>query len=393
MSTMWLVVVMCALMFGASGYLFSRWRYARLLAASGVSLASLPVMKASRAGTSGRWWQRRWVRIGGQSLAWAALFFSPLLLMIPATADAALSETFRSVFAGEVSRFVVGIMGDYTNPVNQWSRMLLGFCFFVLIVSEATIFVLDGLNTLRLVAAFVSLSITVAFWLGYDYGTSAMWGVGVAISQGMQSFLVGNTDNFFFIQWVKIAFDNVKLEDMGLWDGIKYWQYSTAWEFIAFLLEAVYWLASMWSELGYGLAKIVGVVFIPFYMLESTRPLFDGWLRFFVGFIILNVILKATMVLSALLVRFTLYDLGMNFNGAWGEPTEVVPFAKEQLYLLADSAAALFVAVLFVLSSFVFASILASGAGSMSGALGKLQTWYPEGLPRSSSKRVNLWLA
>ncbi|WP_303708216.1 hypothetical protein, partial [Pseudomonas aeruginosa] len=28
-------------------------------------------------------------------------------------------------------------------------------------------------------------------------------------------------------------------------------QYSTAWEFIAFLLEAVYWLASMWSEQGY----------------------------------------------------------------------------------------------------------------------------------------------
>ncbi|ORL55890.1 hypothetical protein B7H20_23985 [Pseudomonas aeruginosa] len=382
MSTMWLVVVMCALMFSALGYLFSRWRYARLLAASGVSLASLPVVKASLAGTSVRWWQRRWARIGGQSLAWAALFFSPLLLMIPATADAALSETFRSVFAGEVSRFVVGIMGDYTNPVNQWSRMLLGFCFFVLIVTEATIFVLDGLNTLRLVAAFVSLSITVAFWLGYDYGTSAMWGVGVAISQGMQSFLVGNTDNFFFIQWVKIAFDNVKLEDMGLWDGIKYWQYSTAWEFIAFLLEAVYWLASMWSELGYGLAKIVGVVFIPFYMLESTRPLFDGWLRFFVGFIILNVILKATMVLSALLVRFTLYDLGMNFNGAWGEPTEVVPFAKEQLYLLADSAAALFVAVLFVLSSFVFASILASGAGSMSGALGKAANMVSRGVTK-----------
>ncbi|HBO9230286.1 TPA: hypothetical protein L5D69_005895 [Pseudomonas aeruginosa] len=369
-------------MFSALGYLFSRWRYARLLAASGVSLASLPMVKASRAGTSVRWRQRRWVRIGGQSLAWAALFFSPLLLMIPATADAALSETFRSVFAGEISRFVVGIMGDYTNPVNQWSRMLLGFCFFVLIVTEATIFVLDGLNTLRLVTAFVSLSITVAFWLGYDYGTSAMWGVGVAISQGMQSFLVGNTDNFFFIQWVKIAFDNVKLEDMGLWDGIKYWQYSTAWEFIAFLLEAVYWLASMWSELGYGLAKIVGVVFIPFYMLESTRPLFDGWLRFFVGFIILNVILKATMVLSALLVRFTLYDLGMNFNGAWGEPTEVVPFAKEQLYLLADSAAALFVAVLFVLSSFVFASILASGAGSMSGALGKAANMVSRGVTK-----------
>ncbi len=382
MATMWLVVVMCALMFGASGYLFSRWRYARLLAASGVSLASLPVMKASRAGTSGRWWQRRWVRIGGQSLAWAALFFSPLLLMIPATADAALSETFRSVFAGEISRFVVGIMGDYTNPVNQWSRMLLGFCFFVLIVTEATIFVLDGLNTLRLVTAFVSLSITVAFWLGYDYGTSAMWGVGVAISQGMQSFLVGNTDNFFFIQWVKIAFDNVKFEDMGIWDGMKFWQYSTAWEIVAFVLEVVYWLASMWSELGYGLAKIVGVVFIPFYMLESTRPLFDGWLRFFVGFIILTVILKATMVLSALLVRFTLYDLGMNFNGSWGEPTEVVTFAKEQLYLLSDSAAALCVAILFVFSSFVFASILGSGAGSMSGALGKAANMVSRGVTK-----------
>nr|EFG9910311.1 hypothetical protein [Escherichia coli] len=65
MSTMWLVVVMCALMFSALGYLFSRWRYARLLAASGVSLASLPMVMTSRAGTSVRWWQRRWVRIGG----------------------------------------------------------------------------------------------------------------------------------------------------------------------------------------------------------------------------------------------------------------------------------------------------------------------------------------
>ncbi len=382
MSTMWLLVVMCALMFTALGYLFSRWRYARLLAASGVSQAYLPVVMESRAGTSVRWWQRRWVRIGGQSLAWAALFFSPLLLLIPSSADAALSETFRSVFSGEVSRFVVGIMADYTNPVNQWARMLLAFCFVVLLVTEYSIFVLEGFNALRIVSAFVAVSFTVIFWMGYDTGTSALWGVGVGISQGMQSFVVGNTDNFFFIQWVKVALNSVHLEEMGLWDAIKYWQYSTMWEFVAFILEAVYWLASMWAEFGYALAKILGVIFIPLYMLESTRPMFDGWLRFFLGFVILNVVLRATMVLSALLVKFTLYDLGVKFNGSWGEPTEVVPFAKEQLYLLADSAAAIVVAILFVLSSFVFASILASGAGSMSGALGKAANMVSRGITK-----------
>lgn len=126
----------------------------------------------------------------------------------------------------------------------------------------------------------------------------------------------------------------------------------------------------MWADFGYALAKVVGMVLVPFMLLPATRRMFDAWFQFFMGFGFLLVVIKATMVVAAISVKSIMVSLGVSFSADWGEPSEVVQMGVDNLYMLQDASAMLFIAVLFVLSSFSFASILAGGVGNLSGGLG-----------------------
>lgn len=296
-------------------------------------------------------------------------FLMPLVFIQPA--EAALSDTMRGIFDGALSDFVNGIMGDTGNAIYSWSWMMFLALAFLMIVIEVVKFIFEGVNAASNLEALIYFFTTLALMGSYNAFTEAIWGVGVGLSNGYQEYLVGNTDNFFLSQWLNKALGAVVLDDLDIFDTIKLIMYAGQWTIVCALLDLVFWLAALWAEFGYALAKVTGLIFIPFLLLPATRPLFDGWFKFFCGFVFLLIILKATMVVCAICIKAVLESIGVSFSGDYGDPVQVVQIAKDNMYVLADVSAMMLIAVLFILSSFAFASMIAGGVGNLSGGLGK----------------------
>lgn len=302
-------------------------------------------------------------------LGLAVAFLMPLAFMEPA--EAALSETMRGIFDGALANFVNGIMQDTGNDIYTWSWMMFLALAFLLMFFEFVKFIFEGFNAASHLEALCYFFLTLGLMGGYNAFTEAIWGVGVGLSEGYQQYLVGNTDNFFLSQWLNKALGAVVLDDLDVFDSIKLIMYAGQWTIVCALLDMVFWLAAMWAEFGYALAKVTGLIFVPFLLLPATRPLFDGWFKFFCGFVFLLIILKATMVVAAITIKAILESIGVSFAGDYGDPAQVVQIAKDNMYVLADASAMLLIAILFILSSFAFASMIAGGVGNLSGGLGK----------------------
>ena len=305
----------------------------------------------------------------GLALGMFAIFLLPIFFM--PTADAALSDTMRGVFSGELKTFVTGIMSGDTNPVSNFAWMIFAAFSFILFVMEVIKFIWQGNQTESHMIALSMFLVTFMIMGSYDGFTNGIWGIAVGISDGYQEQLVGNTDNFFLSQWMHKTFSAVVVEDLNLFDSMKLIGYVMIWTAAGVVLDAVAYLAAMWADFGYAVGKVVGFVFIPCLLLPATRNLFDGWFKFFTGFGFLLIVLKATMVVAAIAIKAIVGTLGVKYTGTGfaGAPT-AVNIGVDEMYKLADAAAMLFIAALFVLSSFAFASALAGGLGNLSGGLG-----------------------
>ena len=119
---------------------------------------------------------------------------------------------------------------------------------------------------------------------------------------------------------------------------------------------------------GYALAKMIGLIFIPFIIHPLTRSSFNAWLRFFVGFVILSVLLRMTTILLALLIKAQLSSV-VDFDSNW-QPIGAVTLKAGSPFMTSCVATG-FVGIMFVLSSFSFANQLGSGVGSGAGNINK----------------------
>lgn len=296
------------------------------------------------------------------------VFCMPLIVM--PQAEAALSDSMRGIFGGELKNFVTGMM-EPGNSVNNFAWMIFSAFSVFLLIIELVKFIWQGNQTESHLIALCMFFVTFMIMGAYDGFTSAIWGIAVGISDGYQEQLVGNTDNFFLSQWMHKVFAAVVVEDLDMFDSLKLVSYTMIWTGAGVVLDSVAYLAAMWADFGYAVAKVVGFVFIPCLLLPATRSLFDGWFKFFTGFGFLLIVLKATLVVAAIALKAIIGTLGVKYGGGGfaAEPS-AVDIGVDQMYLLVDAAAMLFIAALFVLSSFAFAGSLAGGLGNLSGGLG-----------------------
>jgi len=302
-------------------------------------------------------------------------FFLLIILMMLFTnvayAAATSSDILTSSFLTELSDFIKKVLHD--SAIKKFvDQIMVAFLFFM-IVWEIIFFLYSGLDWSRIFekvmwgsAAFLILSF-------YDPMTSAMWGMAEGLGADIQYIAVGNRDVFFLPNWSMKMFDLIKTEDVDIWDSLVVIILGIVWYIISALLNLVLIISSFFAMFGYALAKITGVFFIPFILFQGTRNYFDGWVRFFIGFVILAIILRINAVIIAILVKAQCSSVIGNSLG-FELPTEPIYISlsgQTGSTLLNNLIFSGVVGIFFVLSSFSFASTLAAGSGSACGSIGR----------------------
>ena len=131
-----------------------------------------------------------------------------------------------------------------------------------------------------------------------------------------------------------------------------------------FLLSIISFLSSCWALYGYALSKIIGLFFIPFLMLEKTSFLFDGWVRFFCGFLIYGIIARANLVLTMIAIK-TFYGIPTNTINT----SLVISYDFTGLGDVLGMVAFTFISILALLSTGRFAATIVSGAQGFGGSV------------------------
>ena len=125
------------------------------------------------------------------------------------------------------------------------------------------------------------------------------------------------------------------------------------------LLSVFAYVSVIWGFWGFTLAKLVGLIFIPTLLYERLSWLFDGWLRFFIGFLVYYIIARLNVVLVACSIALY-FGIGIPFTATPGAPIEL-PFMAS-IFDALGVFVYMFVGLLSLFSTGKFAATIVSGA-------------------------------
>jgi len=124
------------------------------------------------------------------------------------------------------------------------------------------------------------------------------------------------------------------------------------------LLSALAYVSVIWGFWGFTLAKLIGLTFFPTLLTQRFNWLFDGWLRFYAGFLMYYIIARLNVVLVAI-------SLAVYFNVQL-TPNPGPPVELPMMSSLFDAIGIftfMFVGLLSLFSTGKFAATIIAGAG------------------------------
>lgn len=286
--------------------------------------------------------------------------FLLFLFMLPAVAGAQLptdpaAETLN-VFDKEIADIVAANMKATSDlGVITWS--LWSAFAFMLGFKTVALYMFKGLDTLDVLFAVLAIFASLILMNSYDFLTTAIWFAFDAVGFAIQETALGNTDPYFMAIYVHEAFALVDLESVDFWDALGTILWYALFIVLGAILQVMMYIGSSWAMWGYALAKLVGFFFVPFFLLQFTRNIFDGWFKLFIGFVIYNMLIRVVMVLFCVFIKVTM-----------GHPTS-------KIVMPADSSPEIITLIVFMLTGILltisvsgFAAIIAGGFTSPSAA-------------------------
>jgi len=186
----------------------------------------------------------------------------------------------------------------HSSALKDMSEMTWRFFAVTLLVWEMTMYSLRGIDFPDLFKVVFLIAITHVLMVQFDTMTTALWEWSESLSTAIQVGAIGVNDEFFAPRFIWNLITSFSWSDMGylllhpvnvvLLIGVSLTSY---------LLSALSFIVLIWGLWGYSLAKMIGLIFIPTILFEQLSWLFDGWLRFFFGFLIYNILAKAALML------------------------------------------------------------------------------------------------
>ncbi|WKB50509.1 type IV secretion system protein [Eleftheria terrae] len=233
----------------------------------------------------------------------------------------------------------------------------------VLTIWTAMEYMFKKADVLDILTVALLMLMTRVLMASYPTLTTAIWQAGIGYSSALQQAMLGNDALFFAPQFLtavaqSITFPSLPTLDVG--EALALALNLFVLGLVIFLLSVMSYLVAMWGFWGFTLAKLIGLTFIPFLLYQRLAFLFDGWLRFFLGFVVYYMVARLNLVL--VVCAIALY-FGVSMPPSI---TEVRPTAIPEISQLSELIGLLTFAVIGILALFStgrFASTILSGAG------------------------------
>lgn len=247
-------------------------------------------------------------------------------------------------------------LGSFIDAV--WSAFAV-----ILLVMALSKYALNASHLLEVFTVILLIVITRVMLDYFDYLTSVCWSWGEGVAGGIQMAVIGNSDPFFLGGFVNDLAKGITMSDVSILDTVAMWLTSLLVILVVALLSVCSFFCTVWALWGYALAKLIGLFFVPFIMLKRTTVLFDGWCRFFLGFLVFNIIARANLVLTVLALKCYFHIPGYT--------VPVAPYRLDFMSLadVLGLLAIMLISIFGLLATSRFSSIIVSGAGGFGASL------------------------
>lgn len=302
----------------------------------------------------------------------ALIFLFGMFAIFPAFAiDNALTQKIDA----NINEYINSVLSSSGSDIYVFVMAVATFLMFVCAVGEILKFIAGRADWVAMLTLVILWFVTMAFITSYGMVTDTVKYAFNEMADTFQYLTIGSRDRMFLSNFIdRVINQAVQAPDVGFTDTIYMWAITIIWAVISLFLQVAFYLSDVYVTLGVGLAQMIGVLFIPFLIAPWTRSIFDGWVRFMIGWGICGIILRLTCLLTMLVMKATINAAGdfqnpgtalINSNYDISAPLVVT---DENLGLLIAIIVFGFISCVMIFSSFTFAKMLSSGVGSASNA-------------------------
>ncbi|WP_322805347.1 hypothetical protein SO574_23545 (plasmid) [Vibrio alfacsensis] len=284
------------------------------------------------------------------------------------------SDVFRDSFHSSINAFVDALANH--SEVHTFALVLVTTLIVIVYFTETAKFMLSGFELESVVQStlmvFATLMLLGGFSTVFDVLYETLDNLGLLFLQ----IGTGNTDSFYLSKWVSKSLTYLYGEDSSIWNmAVGDVIYAGLWHLTALLLQVAMYLIGSWAVWTLALAKILAILFIPMLAHPATRHLFDGWMKFTIGSLLLLVVLRAVGVLVALGLKAQFHAIGVISCGGSTNFASCTFSARDGFAMgldeMTDTIITMLIAIALVLASIGITTAIAGNVASPSKAVGR----------------------
>lgn len=284
------------------------------------------------------------------------------------------SDAFRNSFHTTINTFVDTLSTH--QEVSQFALILVTTLIVAVYFSEVAKFMMSGFELESVVQStlmvFITLMLLGSFSVVFDTLYETLDNLGLLFLK----IGTGNADSFYLSKWVSKSLTYLYGEDSSIWNmAVGDVIYALLWHVTAMLLQIGMYLIGSWAVWTLALAKILAILFIPFLAHPATRTLFDGWMKFTVGSLLLLVVLRAVGVLVALGLKAQFHSIGVISCAGLTDFASCSFSARNGFAMsvgdMGDTIITMITAVALVMASIGITSAIAGNIAAPSKAIGR----------------------
>lgn len=305
----------------------------------------------------------------------------PFSLSFAASLPIDITTTAKITFLSTIDEFITNIING-NGDIRWFSWAWLTVLIVLSVSTELTNFVHNGLDLEKALMCCVLIIVTTFLSTNFITPLNVIWQTADAMSLGYLEGVTGNRDPLYLSKWLNYSLYRILVDDPSiLLDGGYVIFMAILWNIAIFLISFLMYLVGVWATWGFVLSKLLAMLFIPCLVYESTRGFFDAYIKFFLGFVILLIVMRITGSIAALTLHAQFQSLGLLCSSfascAIRGGTEINPSAQFEMIITC------FICSLLVASSFKFAYQLSNSCGSASGgAISGLTSLVKKGLTK-----------